>query len=70
MNPNARVMVVEDDVFDAALLAKGLERERELSKLVEGVEVGRGFADPVPPVPLTLNRKTRRRRAALTRRKK
>lgn len=68
MNPNARVIVVEDEEFDAALLAQGLERARELSRLVLGVDAGRGFADPAPPILISLNRNARRRRAALARR--
>lgn len=68
MNPNARVLIVEDEVFDRAMLAQGLERERELETVLSNVSVDRGFADPVPPVPMTLNRKARRRCAALARR--
>lgn len=67
MNSNARVIIVEDDVFDAALLAEGLARGEELEKVC--VSVDRGLADSAQPVPITLNRRERRRRAALARRK-
>lgn len=71
MNPNVRVMVVGDEAFvEHIMLAEGLSRCRDLAKIAFGANVERGFADPAPPVPLTLtlNRKARRRSAALARR--